>query len=237
MEALTECCPCLGLCPCLFGDDKPKKRSGTRMVELPSLGDGSAAPASADEPDGVRQKARSVLGKLANPVASIQESRARDAARKVRTASLQAGAVMTLHQGKDGAHQVRVTLSPDGAMITWQSLAMQNNQPVVSGVLALSELHEVKAVREARLLRSSGEVPCQFSLVADGQTVRLEAESEAQKKTVEAQVDELNALRVERAKLQAESKAQQARLDQVEEQMKAKQQQRSDAMSEPGGFG
>lgn len=181
MEALTECCPCLGLCPCLFGDDKPKKRSGTRMVELPSLGGGSAAPAAADEPDGVRQKARSVLGKLANPVASIQESRARDAARKVRTASLQAGAVMTLHQGKDGVHQVRVTLSPDGAMITWQSLAMQNNQPVVSGVLALSELHEVKAVREARLLRSSGEVPCQFSLVADGQTVRLEAESEAQK--------------------------------------------------------
>ena len=36
-----------------------------------------------------------------------------------------------------------------------------------------------------------------------------EAESEAQKKTVEAQVDELNAMRVERAKLQAESKAQQ----------------------------
>ena len=59
-----------------------------------------------------------------------------------------------------------------------------------------------------------------------------EAESEAQKKTVEAQVDELNTLRVERAKLQAESKAQQTRMSQFEEDMKAKQKQRSDAQSE-----
>ena len=63
MEALTECCPCLGLCPCLFGDDKPKKRSGTRMVELPSLS-GGAAPASADEPDGVGQQPARALRHL-----------------------------------------------------------------------------------------------------------------------------------------------------------------------------
>merc|ERR1712046_571382 len=58
------------------------------------------------------------------------------------------------------------------------------------------------------------------------------AESEAQKKTVEAQTDELNKLRVERAKLQAESKQQANRMQKFEQDMQAKQQAKSDMQSQ-----
>ena len=127
-------------------------------------------------------RARGWFEMAASPIKAFQERRQADAARAERADQLKAGASMKLlSKAVPAGTPVKLTLSADGALLTWQSVELVNGMPKESGVLALSELHEVKAVREARLLRSSGEVPCQFSLVADGQTVRLEAESEAQK--------------------------------------------------------
>ena len=79
-----------------------------------------------------------------------------------------------LPSGRGEPTSVRLALSQDGAMVTWQS-------GTESGVLALSAVREVKAVLAAGFLKSGGPVPCQWQMISDDQTIKLEANSEAEK--------------------------------------------------------
>ncbi|KAL1527638.1 hypothetical protein AB1Y20_009024 [Prymnesium parvum] len=161
-------------CPCLFDE-----HSG-RMVEMsPFASNGSAsdddhAPANA-QPNTIAGKAKSLIAMATAPISTLQAQRAESAAHQQRVDRLKAGAQMRLlPSGRGEPSSVRVALSNDATMVTWQSATE-------SGVLALSAVREVKPVLATGLFRSGGPVPCQWMMVADDQTVQLEAASEAEK--------------------------------------------------------
>ena len=94
-------------------------------------------------------------------------------------------------RAKEGSSAVRLSLSADGALVTWQSVEMAGGMPKESGVLALSAVREVAPVLQTGFLRSGGPVPRQWQLVADDQTAKFEAESEEDKDRWMSTVEEL----------------------------------------------
>eukprot|EP00965_Chrysotila_dentata_P243816 6205625-Pleurochrysis_carterae.AAC.3 len=114
-------------------------------------------------------------------------------ARKERTAVLQAGAPMKLLSYR-GSTNAKVQLSSDGAMVTWQTERTGPDQPGESGVIALAMIREIKPVMQSGLgaLLGSKEVPLQWMIVADEETVKFEAESETARQTWMSTLDELS---------------------------------------------
>ena len=86
---------------------------------------------------------------------------------------------------------VKLTLSADGALLTWSTIEMINSMPKESGVLALSAVREIAPVVQTGFLRSGGPVPRQWQLVADDQTIKLEADSEEDKDQWMSTLEEL----------------------------------------------
>lgn len=159
------------VCPCLFDEQSGK------LVEMSPFKDSSSDNGD-QAPETMADKAKGWLSKAAAPIATFQAQRAEAAAHAERVDKLKAGTSMQLLPTGRGAPQpVRIAVSSDGAMVTWQSIS----GPTVSGVLALSAVREVKPVTAQGILRSGGPVPLQFQLVADDQTVKLEASSETEK--------------------------------------------------------
>lgn len=117
-----------------------------------------------------------LLGMALRPVANFQQRRAEDAARRDRAAALMEGCDMKLLTAK-GPVPVRLALSRDSAMLTYQSLGGATE----SGVISLAIVREVKPVVAGGILRSQTPVPLQWSVVADDETLRLEAPTETVK--------------------------------------------------------
>ena len=161
------------LCPC------PTGSGASKLVEMTGLKD--AGSESGDEqppaaPETLADKAKSWLSVAAAPIKSLQESRAKAAAKQEKLDVLKAGCTMKLlPEGRGDPQNVRVALSNDGAMLTWSGAGG-------SGVMALSAVREVKPILQTGLWASLGSgrqpVPCQWLLEADDQTVRFEAPDE-----------------------------------------------------------
>ncbi|EOD38499.1 hypothetical protein EMIHUDRAFT_454675 [Emiliania huxleyi CCMP1516] len=90
--------------------------------------------------------------------------------------ALRPGCDMKLLTAK-GPVPVRLALSRDSAMLTYQSLGGATE----SGVISLAIVREVKPVVAGGILRSQTPVPLQWSVVADDETLRLEAPTETVK--------------------------------------------------------
>ena len=171
-----------GICPCLFGDDATKKLMGIPPANSDS---------DSEKPDSsMGDKARGWLEMASAPVKAFHDRRQQDVARTERADGLKAGSSMKL-LSKEGNTAVRLTLSADGALVTWQSLEMTGGMPKLSGVLALSAVREVAPVLQSGFLRTGGPVPRQWQLLADDQTVKFEAESEEEKDRWMSTVEEL----------------------------------------------
>lgn len=111
------------------------------------------------------------------PLAAYREYRATEEALRERTAVLHAGAEMRLLSSR-AIISARVALSADGAMITWRSCDDGGSE---SGVMALSAVREAKRVsRSGIFFGSATPVPLQWMLVADDETGKFEATTEAQ---------------------------------------------------------
>merc|ERR1719473_165945 len=101
-----------------------------------------------------------------SPVVALQQRRKDDQDRRERTAVLQAGASMVLLARGGARTPVRVQLSSDGAMLTWQAHAAGGD----SGVMALAMIREVKPVQQGGLtawISTAAPVPLQWQVVAD----------------------------------------------------------------------
>jgi hypothetical protein len=98
-----------------------------------------------------------LLGMAMAPVTKFQQRRADDALRRERASALMEGANMRLLQSR-GSTPVRIALSRDSAMVTYQSL----NGPSESGVISLAIVREVKPVLVGGILRSQTPVPMQW---------------------------------------------------------------------------
>jgi len=170
------------VCPCLFSDDAAKKLMGMPPANSDS---------DSEKPDSsMGDKARGWLEMASAPVKAFQDRRQQDARRAERIEWLKAGSAMRL-LSKEGSSAVRLSLSADGALVTWQSVEMAGGMPKESGVLALSAVREVAPVLQTGFLRSGGPVPRQWQLVADDQTAKFEAESEEDKDRWMSTVEEL----------------------------------------------
>ncbi len=130
-----------------------------------------------------------------NPITAYRQRRADDAARNQRAARLQRGDEMTLLSPRANV-PVKVALTADNSMLTWQSIG---NQATASGVASLAIVREVKPVTKGGFMQSSAEIPLQWTVVTDDEKVIFEAPSETLK---ELWIDTL----LELAKRQAEGK-------------------------------
>ena len=149
-------------------------------------------------------RARGWFEMAASPIKAFQERRQADAARAERADQLKAGASMKLlSKAVPAGTPVKLTLSADGALLTWQSVELVNGMPKESGVLALSAVREIAPVLQTGFLRSGGPVPRQWQLVADDQTAKFEAETEEDK---EQWMSTLEELRHREAEAKAERK-------------------------------
>ena len=141
------------VCPCLFSDDAAKKLMGMPPANSDS---------DSEKPDSsMGDKARGWLEMASAPVKAFQDRRQQDARRAERIEWLKAGSAMRL-LSKEGSSAVRLSLSADGALVTWQSVEMAGGMPKESGVLALSAVREVAPVLQTGFLRSGGPVPRQW---------------------------------------------------------------------------
>ena len=149
--------------PCCGGDTKK------RLVEITSFG---GAPEPAPEPATGIDRAKSWLSSVAAPITQYKANQEKAAQHDERTAELMKGTQMKLLPSGRGAQPLsaRVALSPDAAMLTWHCQGGSE-----SGVMALSAVREIKRVLTTGWLKSGEPVPGQWELVADDQTVRLEA--------------------------------------------------------------
>ena len=135
------------LCPC------PTGSGASKLVEMTGLKD--AGSESGDEqppaaPETLADKAKSWLSVAAAPIKSLQESRAKAAAKQEKLDVLKAGCTMKLlPEGRGDPQNVRVALSNDGAMLTWSGAGG-------SGVMALSAVREVKPILQTGLWASLG---------------------------------------------------------------------------------
>uniref|UniRef100_A0A7S0P0E2 PH domain-containing protein n=1 Tax=Calcidiscus leptoporus TaxID=127549 RepID=A0A7S0P0E2_9EUKA len=155
-------------------------------------GDEAAANARVDD-GSLSARAHSWLSAAMSPISALQERRAEDQARQQRIAVLKAGAEMKLLGARE-ATRVRVALSSDGAMITWQSVRGEGGASSESGVIALAMIREIRPVMSGGLgaLLGARPVPLQWMLVADEETVKFETETETQKETWMASLEELS---------------------------------------------
>ena len=144
---------------------------------------GSAQEEPAEAPSAA-SRARGWLGAAMAPVTAFKERRAANAELRDRAEVLKMGAAMTLIQSRASV-PVRVSLSPDGAMLMWSSSAShQAGMATESGAMALAIVREVKPVPVGGIggmFRQGATVPLQFMVVADDETVKFEAESETEK--------------------------------------------------------
>jgi len=143
------------LCPCLF----PDASSGKKLMELTpckgSTSDDEATGASTS----FGGRAQGLLGMALAPVANFRRAREEDAVRKERAAALMEGTNMKLLTSR-GSVPVRIALSRDSAMLTYQSL----EGPSESGVISLAIIREVKTVVSGGILRSTAPVPLQWTV-------------------------------------------------------------------------
>lgn len=160
------------LCPC------PTGPSGKRLVEMTAFREAGSGSDDGREPEPqtLGDKARGWLAAGLAPIQALKESREKAAAHQERLDALKQGSTMRLLPDGRGEtpKEVRVRLSSDGAMLTWTGSGH-------SGVMALSAVREVKEVLQAGFFKAGGPVPCQWMLVSDDQTVRLEAATDEEK--------------------------------------------------------
>lgn len=177
-------------CPCLFGDEEARKKM-MEMAPFKSSTHGSDSD-SDKAPEGMADRAKGFLSMAMAPVKAFQQKREQDAARDERKEKLKAGSVMKLlTKDEPRGVGVRLSLSSDGALLTWQSLAMVNNMPKESGVLALSSVEEIKPVLQSGFLRSGAPIPGQWQLIAGAETVKFEADCEEDKEQWMTTLEEL----------------------------------------------
>ena len=143
-----------------------------------------ARGSTSDDDEQVAQSPLSIakgwLATAAAPVAAYRQRQEREAALAEVLGRMKAGAQMQLlpesgSKWGSSAVAVRVALSQDSDMLTWQSVGGASPQ---SGVLALSAVREVKPVLESKLFNLSGTIKPkkgQWELVSDDQVVRFEA--------------------------------------------------------------
>jgi hypothetical protein len=139
-------------CPCLFPDstNEPKK-----LMELTPCKGSTSDDELSNSTIGAR--AQGLLGMAMAPVAKFQQRRVDEALRKERAAALMEGTNMRLLQSR-GSTPVRIALSRDSAMVTYQSL----DGPSESGVISLAIVREVKPIVVGGILRSQTPVPMQW---------------------------------------------------------------------------
>ena len=157
------------LCPCPFGS-----KTSQKLVEMSPFRDaGSGSEDEAPAPATLADKAKGWLATAAAPLQKLREHQAKEAAKAEKVGVLKAGATMKLLPDAKGEipKDVRVSLSQDGAMLTWSGAGG-------SGVMALSAVRDVKPVLAQGIFRAGGPVPCQWMCVADDQAVRFEASSD-----------------------------------------------------------
>ena len=146
-----------------------------RLVEMSPFSSATSENGSDNNDEGsgsIADKAKGWLGKIAAPITNMKQEYDKERERAQRLEELKTGATMLLlPEGRGQSSSVRITVSGDGNMVTWTGSGL-------SGVMALSALREVKPVLQSGFLRSGGPVPNQFCLIADDQTVKLEASSE-----------------------------------------------------------
>ena len=178
-----DCCPC-PLDACLGGG---KKESGTKKsIELRPFHDGSDSGSDEKGPETVADKAKGWFKQMTAPLQKMKDDYDKGNELSAKTEALKAGSQMRLLPEKRGEQPsaVRVALSADGAMVTWNGAGS-------SGVMALSAVREVKPVLAAGFFKSGDPVPGQFMLVADDQTVRFEAAGDEEKAQWMAVLEEL----------------------------------------------
>ena len=109
------------VCPCPFGDE-----SRNKLVEMSPFKSSTTGGSDSDDnnADGtLSDRARGWLSAAAAPVKAFQERRQEDAARAERTAILKLGTTMKLlTKEMPGGMPIKLSLSGDGALVTWQSL-------------------------------------------------------------------------------------------------------------------
>jgi len=133
-----------------------------------------------------------------------------------------------------GRTSVRVQLSPDGAMLTWQAHAAGGE----SGVMALAMVREVKPVMQGGLASwlSAAPVPLQWQVVADDETAKFEADSETQKETWMSTVEELSKRQAEAKTDRKMGYAAQRRMG-LEERRREAERRKADVMKNCGCAG
>ena len=179
---LARLCPC-----CPVGGEK------ARLVELtPFPLDGESEP---PPPAGLGARFSSALKVAASPLTALRERRAEASARAERIDALKAGRVMRLVAIREPNLRspdldVRVQLSADGHMLTWQSLAQTNNQPQEAGVFALSAVREIRLAPNVGMFRSKPP-PGQFEVACDDSMVRFETRTDAERETWMTSLEEV----------------------------------------------
>mmetsp|Transcript_33768 Transcript_33768/g.72051 ORF Transcript_33768/g.72051 Transcript_33768/m.72051 type:complete len:247 (-) Transcript_33768:384-1124(-) len=186
-------------CPCIFGTATSQK-----PTELQPCRNGSDGEFSGDEGGqadaSLSARANSWLSAALTPISAFQARRAADQARQERAIALKAGSEMKLISARE-ATRVRLSLSSDGAMVTWQAVRGEGGGGNESGVIALAMIREIKPVLAGGLgaLLGARPVPLQWMIVADEETVKFESDSETTKQTWMSSLAELS-------KLQADAK-------------------------------
>ena len=160
-------------CPCPIGGSSNK-----RLVELSPFRDAGSGSEDGDAaaPATLADKAKGWLEMAAKPISTFRDNQAKAAAHAERVGVLKTGTTMKLlPDGRGSPSDVRISLASDGSMLTW------SGQQGGSGVMALSAVRDIKKVTQTGIFSRGGDVPCQWMLVADDQSVRFEAGSEEEK--------------------------------------------------------
>ena len=166
----------MDLCPCPIGG-RGGGSSTKRSIELsPFRTAGSGSDSDKDGETEMSQtladKAKGWFSMAVAPITKMKEDHDKANKRAGRVETLKGGATMKLlPDGRGEPTSVRVALSSDGAMVTWNGVGK-------SGVMALSAVREVKPVLASGFFRAGDPIPGQWMLVADDQSVRFEASDE-----------------------------------------------------------
>ena len=165
----------MDLCPCPIGGKGSSTKRSVELSPFRTAGSGSDSDGKDGDAEGgqtLADRAKGWLSMAVSPITKLKEDHDKASERAVRAETLKGGATMKLlPDGRGEPTSIRVALSSDGSMITWNGAGK-------SGVMALSAVREVKPVLASGFFRSGDPIPGQWMLVADDQSVRFETSDE-----------------------------------------------------------